>query len=488
MKLTKTSFIQYIQCSKALWLAHHKALPKGEFDIAAKYRKEEGYTIEKLAYQLFSDGVISAQPENGDNEVVKNLPTSAASTIFQAVIRNEYTECRCDIIQYNSSTQKWDIYEVKSGTNAKEEHLFDLAFQVYCFQQANIPVGGVYVVHVNKEYIFDGVHIEPEKLQTVTDVSERVQVIMPDMPALVEDALSTLKKNEEPNVLILKQCNSPYPCIFKEYCWGNIPNESIYELAGKLNDDYLLELVEKNQLLIKDIPESYLTRKDSKRHWESITKKAVSFDSRKIKDELQQLIFPLYFLDYETFSSAIPRYKGYHAYQQVVFQYSLHILEESGNLDHKEFLATTNEDPSTALVNTLQSHIGATGTIIAWNMSFEKRCNDELARLCPDRTAFLEDVNSRMYDLRRIFQDGLYVDRRFKGSSSIKNVLPVLVPDVSYKSLVVQNGNAASFSWWEMIDRKLTATEQKKRCEDLLKYCGLDSLAMVKIYQYLIGL
>lgn len=206
----------------------------------------------------------------------------------------------------------------------------------------------------------------------------------------------------------------------------------------------------------------------------------------KIAEFLGGFTYPLYFFDYETMSSLVPYFDGMRPYQQVPFQYSLHVLDAPGaELKHVEYLHRDNSNPAEALSKALKSHIGQTGSIITWNMSFETNCNTTLGELVPEYAAFYEQLNSRIVDLMVPFMNDWYVDKRFGGSASIKNVLPILVPELSYKALGIQEGTAASRLWMEAVLDGSRDGEKEQILGDLVEYCGLDTLAMVEIFKVL---
>jgi hypothetical protein len=210
-------------------------------------------------------------------------------------------------------------------------------------------------------------------------------------------------------------------------------------------------------------------------------------DKLRVKQFLDNLEFPLYFFDYETLGSLVPYFDGMRPYAQYPFQYSLHILEgPEAELVHKEYLHTEKSNPAESIVAAMQEHFGDKGTVIAWNMSFEKNCNDVLASFVPEASDFLSNLNERMVDLMIPFSSGAYNDHRFKGSASIKNVLPVMVPELSYKNLGIQEGQAASRIWTQTVLDGKHDGDKDEILSDLLKYCQLDTLAMVEIHRKLV--
>jgi hypothetical protein len=273
--------------------------------------------------------------------------------------------------------------------------------------------------------------------------------------------------------------------MFKDYCLRDLPEKSIYSIIGKLSEktmNYLLDndIVEIEKIPFEFIPNSFV------KHFNVIKSNELFIDKAGIKKELEQIKYPIYYLDYETYGSAIPVFDGYRPYQNIVFQYSLHIQESADSeLKHFEFLFNKNGDPTREMAESLRELIGEKGTPIAWNMGFEQDCNEGMAERDNEFKDFFENVNDRMYDLMSIFKKELYIHKDFYGSASLKKVLPAVVPSLSYKELGIQEGMLASNSWYEMIKPETSEGRKKEIYNDLLEYCELDTLAMVEILKEL---
>lgn len=483
--LTKSDFLRYIQCKKYLWLyKNRKDLLPEEVDANLQKIFDEGYHVEEYAYKLFPKGV-DAEVEGFKESFIKTeeLIDKKTPVIFQPTFSGKNLFCRCDILKLGDDGQTWDIYEVKSSTSVKDINIYDLAFQKLCIEGLGYKVGKVFIYHLNREYVREG-EIEPEQLLELEDVSDQVKYLEDETKLEVENALKVMRKKNEPRVRILKQCTTPYECTFLDYCWKDIPKKSIYSIAGGLNEKKLNMLIDEGIMKIKDIPEGVITSKAGLRQYEAEKNNKIHIEQDNIKDELDKLKYPLYFLDYETFAPGVPLFDGYKPYQRMTYQYSLHIQEKKGGkLKHFDYLAEGWKDPSPGLAQSLSKLIGLKGSVIAWNMSFEKGCNKEMGERYPEFAGFFEDVNERMFDLMMIFRKGFYVHKDFHGSASIKKVLPVICPDLKYTDLDIQEGATASNKWREMIDPKLKQGEAKKIYDDLLKYCELDTLAMVRILE-----
>jgi hypothetical protein len=260
---------------------------------------------------------------------------------------------------------------------------------------------------------------------------------------------------------------------------------SIYDLYSP-SAELILALEDAGIRNMLDVPNDFDLGK--KREWQLKAAKEdkLCIDEQKIKKFLSEIKYPIYFLDYETMMSVVPYFEGHKPYQQVPFQYSLHILEKPGSeLKHVEYLHKENSCPVKQLSESLKENIETEGSVIVWNQAFEMGCNEDMAVMHPEFKEFYKNVNSRVVDLMVPFFNFWYVDKRFGGSASIKSVLPVLCPDLSYKDLDIPEGAAAQRLWMEAVLDGKRDGEKEKILKDLWDYCGLDTLAMVRIWEFL---
>lgn len=492
--LTKSDFLKYIQCKKYLWLyKNRKDLLPEDVDLNQQKIFDEGYHVEQYAYELFPGGVDAEVKDDIKKSIIKTKEfiENGAPIIFQPTFSGNNLFCRNDIIKRSKDKESFDIYEVKSSTSVKDINIYDLAFQKLCLEGLGIRTRKLFIYHVNNQYVLSG-KIEPKKLLELEDVTDQVKYLEGETKLQIENALKIMRKKTEVKVRILKQCNNPYKCTFLDYCWKDIPDKSIYSIAGGLNEKKLNMLLDEGIIRIKDIPEGVVTSKAGLRHYRAEKDNEIHLETDNIQDELKKLKYPLYFLDYETFAPGVPLFDKYRPYQRMTYQYSLHIQEKpfdsaqgikGGELQHFEYLAKGWQDPSPGLARALSKLIGGKGSVIAWNMCFEKGCNKEMGERYPEFASFFADVNERMFDLMAIFKRGYYVHKDFHGSASIKQVLPVLCPDLKYTDLDIQEGETASNKWREMIDPETSDKESKKIYADLLQYCALDTMAMVRILE-----
>lgn len=486
--LTKSDFVKFIQCPKFLWLGKFRKDLAAEIDDETQRRFDEGAEVEEYAYKLFPGGVSARGGDiKEDIEKTKQVMKSGAEIIFQPTFSNYDANlyCRSDILKFDKGRGNWDIYEVKSSTEVKEIHYYDLAFQKICLETEGLKIGKLQVVCVNNEYVRHG-EIEAKKLLKIEEATDEVLEITDETRKKIAEALKILGSKEEVKVKILKQCYAPYECSFIDYCWKDIPAESIYDVAGGLTAHQLEVLLGMGIIKLKDLPEGYLKKEKYFRHLEAVRSGKQKIDREKIAEELGKLKYPLYFLDYETYFQVIPPYDGYRPYEQMAFQYSLDVEDEPGAaLRHFEYLCREPGDPEAPLAESLSRAIGPKGSVISWYKSFENGRNEEMGARYPKHREFFADVNRRMFDLMDIFKNGYFVDKGFGASASLKKVMPIMVPSLSYKDLNIQEGGAASSSWPKLFDEKLSKAEREKIYNDMIDYCRLDTLAMAEILKRL---
>ncbi|MEQ9617754.1 MAG: DUF2779 domain-containing protein [Deltaproteobacteria bacterium] len=490
MYLSKTDYLEYLQCPKNLWLKKKKpelyiSIPPSDFDLK-NFR--EGQEVEALARNLFSDGYLL----NGDPkrlaEQTNELITLKKSPIFQATfITDRGLIAKIDILDSNKRSGCWDIYEVKSSNDIKTDrehnHIKDVTFQALVMRGADIPVGEVYIVHLNKDYIKNG-DVDLEELFVKENVSEKI-INHYDITKLeTDEALELLEYND----IDLSSC----PCIYMtrgNHCSSfsvfnpNVPDYSVHDVS-RIRSNKIQSLIDSGVVAITDIPDSFQLTDKQRLQVNLETSQKPLIDRESVYQALSQLEYPLYFLDYETFMVAIPILDGYRPHQHMPFQVSIHKIDIDGKLLHFEYLADNIEYATIRLIEFLKEIILPEGTVISWHASFENAINKGLAELHPEHSDFLLDLNNRTFDLEQLFKND-YLHPEFKGRTSIKNVLPVLLPRFSYEDLVIQDGTAAMEGWRKMIFDDIPDSEKEIIKKALLEYCKMDTLAMVEIYNHL---
>lgn len=467
-KITKTDFLVFLECPMHFWAKlndHYEAEPTAFTESLIR----QGYEVERLAQAYLQQFVI--------------LPDPALHLSLQQSFTDAPFYARADALVRKSVSQSFDLYEIKSGTSIDKKDVYDCCFQYQVLRQ-QLNIERVYVLHLNRDYV-RGDALDLAQLFIAEEVTAEVMATLPGVQLEMQNAL-IIAQQPAPNGLV--HCYNPKNCPCKQLCHPNLPIHSIYDI-GYLNKNKKRELEGMGILEAAKVPESFPLNPVQRSFIHAVQQNQPQIDRAGIRKGLEKLEFPLYFLDYETFNTAIPLYPGYHPQQQMVFQYSLHCLDRpGGSLSHTEYLCTEKVEPAVGLLETLKSGIGPTGSVLVWNKSFEMTRNNEMAEVHSNYQSFLEDLNARIYDLADFVRQGLYLHPGFKGSWSIKNVLPVMVPDLSYQDMAIIEGGQASEAWWQMVYGDMEAGQKEQTRQALLKYCHLDTLAMVRIYECLASL
>ena len=385
-----------------------------------------------------------------------------------------------DILKRNDDGT-FDLIEVKSNTSLKKEHLPDCAIQLYVLQNLGIQIRQVCVMYLNREYVRRG-ELDLSQLFVIQAINDKIKEELENVPKYLNEISLVLSKNEEPFWRIGSICNNPYPCEFKKYCWKEVSNKSIHSIS-RITDKQRQYLIDIGVNLISDVPDDFKLSIPQKIQVDCEKSQTKLIDENSIKEHLSHLQYPLYFLDFETYGYAVPQYEGTRPYQHLPFQYSLHVKQNpNAELVHYEFLFDKKENPSHALAEHLIQHIGLTGSIVVYYASFEGSRIKEMAAEFSDLSVQLQLIHNRLWDLQIPFAKKWYCAPDFNGSASIKNVLPVLVPELSYSTLEIQKGDIAQLKYSELINLPQESAERNKIKNALLEYCGLDTLAMVYIH------
>ena len=478
--LSKSRYLSGLQCKKRLWLevnepakastistTQQKILDQGtEVGIRARLYFPGGLLIE-IDHSMLEQNILETQ-----QALTRNCPT-----IFEAAFSHDCVYVIADIITRNSDAS-WDLIEVKSSTTVHDEHIHDLALQKYVLEQSGLAVKRVRVMHINNQCVAPDL----SHLFTSEDVTRQVERVIPDVPGHLAAFKLLLQRDTAPDVSIGRQCKQPHPCPYLEYCRQHVKKETVFDIP-RLSNTKKDNLRKRGIIALDQLPPDYPLLESQRAYVERILKKQVWIDHEAIKAKLAKLRYPLYFLDFETEASAIPRFNGTRPYQQIPFQYSCHILLPDGRLEHRDYLHPDRTDPRPALIEALLGCIGNEGSVIAYNAGFEKTVLIELADSFPAYATRLKSITGRLWDQLDIFK-AHYKHYDFGSSTSIKRVLPVLVPELSYSELNVNKGDQAQSVWNRMITTEAPAAKAKM-AEDLKEYCQLDTLAMVKIHQVL---
>lgn len=486
--LTKSDYMLYLKHPAWLWLKINDKtkLPPVEDGLQAIF--DAGHTFEPYVESLFQGGVKLGFSDYGSYSTLTARTTKAiesgAKNIFQGRFESGACTFICDIVTITGD-KLVDLCEIKSGTHVKDDHIYDLAFQMVVLERCGYSVGKISVAHVNSEYVRNR-EIDATQLVEIDDVTDLVKSKHEFTMSSIDKVLSIARSTAHPD-LSPKLCGlgslKEWIGIYKTMV--NVGEGSIYDLC-RLTPELVGELESRGIKKLQDIPDDIALNKFQSRQVDAAKSNVVHTEPDMISALIGEYQYPLYFFDYETFATAVPEFDGLSPYDQIPFQYSLHVIDEPGApVRHLEYLHDQSSNPVKAICESLRSHFGPTGSIVAWYAIFEKARNKRLAELLPEYTEFLNNLNSRIVDLMDPFAAGFYIDKRFHGSTSIKKVLPVLVPELSYNELDIREGGSASRQWADAVLYEKPGFDKKKILSDLKEYCKLDTYAMVKIYEAL---
>jgi hypothetical protein len=486
--LSKSTFMYGVQCKKRLYLHKNGKMLGIERDGLSAQQEaifSTGTNVGELAQQLFPEGV-DCTPESyydfGPSMAqTANAIQTGKTVIYEAAFQCEQVLVALDILVKKSDG--WHAYEVKSTNDTKETHVQDAALQYWVMTNSGLDLKSINVLHFNREYV-RVCDLDIKALFTWDDVTDQVIEMQSQIELDIAANKACLHEVAIPDIPIGGHCTSPYPCDFMGTCWKHVPDYSVFNLTRAGAKAW--GLYDQGILTIQDIPEDF-PLSDSQQFQVEAERTGNSFiDKEGIRAFTDALNYPLYFMDFESIQPAVPIYNQTRPYQQVVFQYSVHIQEyKDGPVNHKEFLADpTDENLRVTVAKRLIQDMGTKGDVIVYNQSFEGPRMNELGRDYPQLKDELDAITNRIVDLAVPFRQKLYYTPEMQGRYTIKNVLPALVPELSYKNLEIGDGGTASLTFLQMVQGEFTGDVAKTR-KDLLDYCGLDTWAMVKILETL---
>lgn len=480
MILTKSKFLIGLECPRCFWKAMN------EKDSNPKTSQQEqniknGINVGNLSKKLFSNSRDLTNMELEQNLEATKRYLLLDNVIFEAGLRVNNLYARIDILK-PCSDGTWDIIEVKSTSEVKDEHIYDVAFQKYVCEIAGIAINKCSILHLNKDYIKQG-QLDLKQLFKTEDVSERVEKVYKKIPEIIEELMCIANLPNEPEVKAEKYFLKEYPCDFNSECWSLLPKNNVSKLY-KLSKKRVVKFMKSGINKISEVPDNLLN------HNQRIQKAAILNNRPYInKEGIQKFIdtlkYPIYYFDFETFMEPIPRFDNCKAYMQIPFQYSIHIEQQDGEIKHQEFLHKSICDPRREVLESLIKALGDKGSIVVFNQTFEKTRLEELALLYPDYKVAIDNILGRIVDLLNPFSNFYYYSPKQEGSCSIKKVLPAITGR-DYSDLDINNGEDASTLYFKAtFEDKISIDEKEKVYSDLLNYCKRDTEGMIWIIKEL---
>lgn len=483
-RLSKSRYCSGVLCQKKLWLKDY--MPEvADQSVINEQILIQGNEVGDLAMGLL--GEFTEVPFSKDVSemlpVTQKLIDEGVENIAEASFAYDGCFCSVDILK-NLGNNKVEIYEVKSSTDVKPIYLDDISYQHYVLTKLGYEVEKVCVAYINNQYVRQG-EIEIEKLFTIEDFTQLAKDKFLEVEENIQSLRKLLESKEEPTCEIGSYCSKTYECEFKAFCRKNLPKDgspNVFDLADCRTKEkfYNQGLITFEQLYEAGV----LKEKQLQQVEVELKNLPPQIDVTEIKKFLNEIRYPLYFLDFESFNQAIPPYDNSRPYEQLVFQYSLHYQEkENGELKHKECLAYPGSDPRRQIAEQLCKDIPLDSCVTAYNMSFEKTRIKEMAEIFLDLKDHLMNIHDNIVDIMIPFRKRWYYTKDMQGSYSIKYVLPALYPNdpkFDYKNLEgVHNGGEASETFIKMQNMEKSELEEWRK--HLLKYCELDTYAMVKV-------
>jgi hypothetical protein len=486
LRISKSQYLKGIQCPKALWLYRNRPDLKPDISEAQQHLFDTGHEIGHYAQQYFENGIEITEEYYEIDKAIQSTEQAIKggyNSIFEATACSaDNAFSRIDILRKVNGSDAWDLIEVKGSTGVKDYHISDTALQRYAFTGAGYNIRKSYLMHLNNQYVRNG-DLELKKLFNLSDITKDVVTEMVNVPNKLMDLFATIRKRKEPSVDIGGHCYDPFECDYTGYCWKHIPDYSVYNI---FRGQKLERLLSTGVLDPKDVPDDFDMTERESIQIQSYKDGTVYADKESIRDFLDSLEYPLYYLDYETIMPAIPLFDGTRPYQQIPFQFSLHIQKtKNGSIEHIEFLHTENSDPRPSFIQALIGACGQGGSVVVYNRGFESRINNELGFSFPEFKVSLDGITNRMVDLLVPFRSRYLYHPDMMGSASIKSVLPSFCRDMSYADLEIAEGGTASLKYLYCITGQASTEERDKIFDGLKEYCGQDTLAEVKLIEVL---
>jgi hypothetical protein len=484
--LSKSRFMTGLQCHKALYLSCFKRELADPIGPAQQAIFDSGTKIGELARDIYPGGVLIAEEYYEHPQSVKStqkaLTDPSVSAIYEAGFLFDDIRIRADIL-VRVDGDNYDLIEVKSTTKTKEEHISDVAVQLYVLNGRGIAIRRACLGHLNNKYIYQGGEYDLGQLFQIDDITIEAKDKQPEVESQLRDMRAMLGQSNPPDVKVGRQCSNPYDCAFQGHCWANVPEHYVMQLP-RVSKKVLVALDAAGINDIRDIPVDFpglnVTQQLVR---DCVVNNRVQLNS-EISEELKQLDYPIHFLDFETFNPALPLYKGTSPYKIIPFQWSNHRLDENGDIIHEEFLHDNFDDPREPFARSLLQTLGHEGSIVVYS-AFEASRIKELIQLLPHLSDELYELFDRIVDLLKLVRAYCY-HPEFHGSFSIKSVLPALVPDLGYKDLEINDGGLASIAYADIVspDTDQGRREHLRRC--LLDYCKRDTEAELQLYKTLV--
>jgi Domain of unknown function(DUF2779) len=483
--LSKSRFMAGVQCLKRLYLQVHQPELAEETRETVMAAMRRGLEVGELARKAFPGGVLV---ESGENRLTGALSQTSqlvadakTSAIFEGAFKQDDILVKTDILERKPESG-WRLVEVKSTKTVKEHHAYDVGIQQYVLNASTLEASPC-LMHLNKDYLYDGKAHDLGRLFTIQEMGPAVEKLRDELPEMISLQREVLSRPEPPEIPAGAQCENPVRCEFYDHCNPELPDDHVSMLPS-ISAPRIGQLIEKSITSICDIPENFPLSDRQRRACQSV-KTQTPYFGKGLKEAIDQLHYPLFFMDFETFSPPIPRFARMRPYDPIPFQWSVHTRRKpGGETTHDEFLAEDERDPRLSFLTSLIEVLGQEGNIVVYNQGFESKRLEELAGWFPGYADSIAMVQARLWDLLAVIRKHVY-HPRFRGSFSLKYVLPALIPEMTYEGMDVSEGEEAGLAWETIVRGEASEKEKMQLRNALLEYCSQDTFAMVRLLDYL---
>ncbi|MGH7680928.1 MAG: DUF2779 domain-containing protein [Candidatus Eiseniibacteriota bacterium] len=483
--LSKSRVTAGLQCLKRVYLETYAYDDRDPIEPGRQAILEAGREVGEVARGRYPGGVAMIQDPKLHDDAVRQtaaaLPDPATPAIYEAAFLHDGIRVRVDVLARVNGSE-WDLIEVKSSSGFKEEYVPDLAAQVYVAEGSGIQIGRAVLLHVNSQYVWPGGAYDLDALFATQDLTQDVRASIPKLLAKVEVMRQVLRGTSPPEVAVGPHCRKPYPCPYYSHCHGDGPEHRVTDLP-RLSPKIYHALLGAEIRDIRDIPEDFDGLSALQRRVRDCVVTGLPFTHPNLKSKLEEVRYPVHFLDFETCNPALPIIPGTRPFQQTPFQFSNHVLDQSGAVRHVEFLHAQRTDPRPLLAEGLLRALDGDGSIVVYS-EFEARVIRSLAEAIPELAPRLGLLTGRMVDLHQLIHEHYY-HPGFHGSFSIKDVLPVLVAGLDYRDLSIREGSQAALAFSRMTAPSAAPAERERLRQALLAYCERDTEAMLRMFQTL---
>ncbi|MGE5177125.1 MAG: DUF2779 domain-containing protein [Hyphomicrobiales bacterium] len=484
--LSKSRVGAGLQCPKRLYLECYHYKERDPIDAARQALFDAGHEVGRVARGRFPGGALITEDHLHHDDAVRRtragLADARVPSIYEAAFTHDDIRVRVDVLA-RAGKGAWDLVEVKSSTGMKDEYLADIAVQLHVVEGTGLDVRSAGLLHIDNQYVWEGGPYDLEALFTLEDQTDAVRRRIPELLRQIEEMREPLWARTPPDIAIGAQCLRPYRCSFYERCHVNGPEHPIEDLP-RLTPKLRAALEDAGIGDIRDIPDGFDGLSELQRRVWECTRTGVPYVGPELQRALREIPAPTHFLDFETCNPALPVIPGTRPFQQTPFQWSDHVIEADGTVRHRAFLHEDRSDPRRPLATALLDALEGAAAIVVYS-GFEARTIRALAEALPDLAPrLLDHVERRMIDLHKVIHDHYY-HPKFRGSFSIKDVLPVVVRGMGYGDLEIRDGGQAALAFITMTDPSESAAERRKIRDALLAYCARDTEAMMLLFKNL---